>query len=45
MFEAIRDFRRKLAEGVRCLGPGVTFSDPAVTEAIGRTADFVWIDL
>jgi 2-keto-3-deoxy-L-rhamnonate aldolase RhmA len=45
MYEAMREFRRKLDEGVRCVGAGITFSDPAATEAIGRTADFFWIDL
>src|SRR5579875_777940 len=45
MFEAIRRFRASLDEGRPCLGPGITLSDPAVTEALGLSADFVWIDL
>jgi 2-keto-3-deoxy-L-rhamnonate aldolase RhmA len=45
MFEEIKAFRAKLAEGRACLGVGITFSDPAVSEAIGRSADFLWIDL
>jgi 2-dehydro-3-deoxyglucarate aldolase/4-hydroxy-2-oxoheptanedioate aldolase len=43
--KAIKKFRHKLKSGQRCLGPGISFSDPAVTEALGETADFVWIDL
>lgn len=38
-------FREKLASGRLCLGPGITFADPAVTEAIAPLTDFVWIDL
>jgi 2-keto-3-deoxy-L-rhamnonate aldolase RhmA len=45
MFEAIRRFRTKLDQGQRCVGPGITLVDPAVTEALGQVADFVWIDL
>src|SRR5579883_1215173 len=45
MFEAIRRFREKLDQGRRCVGAGITLSDPAVTEALGQVADFVWIDL
>jgi 2-keto-3-deoxy-L-rhamnonate aldolase RhmA len=45
MFEEIQSFREKLKQGRACLGVGITFSDPAVSEAIGRTADFLWIDL
>jgi 2-keto-3-deoxy-L-rhamnonate aldolase RhmA len=44
MFEGIQRFRAKLHAGQRCLGPGITLSDPAVTEALGHVADFVWID-
>ncbi len=45
MFTQIRAFREKLTRGEPCLGAGITFSDPAVSEAIGRSADFLWIDL
>ena len=38
-------FRKKLDSGQLCLGPSITFCDPAVTESIAPTADFVWIDL
>ncbi|MEE3368386.1 MAG: aldolase/citrate lyase family protein [Planctomycetota bacterium] len=41
----IHKFREKLASGALCLGPGITFYDPSVTEAIAPSADFVWIDL
>jgi 2-dehydro-3-deoxyglucarate aldolase/4-hydroxy-2-oxoheptanedioate aldolase len=44
-FNAVRSFRQKLEMGRRCLGPGIALSDPAVTEALGTIADFVWIDL
>src|SRR5262249_5823911 len=29
----------------RCMGIGITFSDPSVSEAIGPSVDFLWIDL
>jgi 2-keto-3-deoxy-L-rhamnonate aldolase RhmA len=45
MFDEIHAFRSKLAAGQRCLGAGISFSDPAVTEALGPSVDFVWIDL
>jgi len=45
MFQAIRTFRAKLAEGRFCLGVGITLNDPAVTESLGRHADFFWVDL
>ncbi len=45
MFKDIRAFRDKLKQGGRCLGTGITFSDPAVSEAIGPSVDFLWIDL
>jgi 2-keto-3-deoxy-L-rhamnonate aldolase RhmA len=45
MNAAMPRFRAKLAGGQFCLGIGITFSDPAVTEAIGPSVDFVWIDL
>lgn len=41
----IHKFREKLAAGELCLGPGVTFFDPSVTEGIAPSSDFVWIDL
>jgi 2-keto-3-deoxy-L-rhamnonate aldolase RhmA len=45
MFEEISAFRAKLASGKRCLGAGISFSDPTITEALGPSVDFVWIDL
>lgn len=45
MFRDIEIFRRKLAEGRRCIGPSISFSDPTVTESLADAADFVWIDL
>ena len=40
----IRAFRARLAAGELCLGPAVTFTDPAVTESLCNSADFIWID-
>src|SRR5436190_23939488 len=37
--------REKLTRGQVCLGTGITFADAAVTEALCRVFDFVWIDL
>lgn len=45
MYCNTKTFRQKLDSGQLCLGPGITFADPAVTESIAPTADFVWIDL
>ncbi len=45
MFASMNAFREKLKTGRPCLGTGITFSDSAVSEAIGRSADFLWIDL
>ncbi|MBI4582804.1 MAG: 4-hydroxy-3-methylbut-2-en-1-yl diphosphate synthase [Planctomycetes bacterium] len=44
MFEDIRKFREKLASGRFCAGASITLSDPAVTEALGKSVDFFWID-
>ena len=40
----IRAFRKLIADGECCLGASVTFTDPAVTEALCDSADFIWID-
>ncbi len=40
----IRAFRAHLASGELCLGASVTLTDPAVTEALCDSADFIWID-
>lgn len=45
MYCNTQSFREKMDSGQLCLGPGITFADPAVTESIAPTSDFVWIDL
>jgi 2-keto-3-deoxy-L-rhamnonate aldolase RhmA len=45
MISHIARFREQLSSGRICLGVGVTFSDPAVTEALCDSVDFVWVDL
>ena len=45
MISNIQKFRDNLNSGRLCLGPGITFSDPAVTEAMCESVDFVWLDL
>ena len=45
MYTAIRRFREKLDAGRFCLGAGISLTDPAVTEALADSVDFVWIDL
>jgi 2-dehydro-3-deoxyglucarate aldolase/4-hydroxy-2-oxoheptanedioate aldolase len=41
----IHKFRDKLKAGRVCLGPGVSLTDPAVTEALCDSVDFLWLDL
>src|SRR3954467_5257932 len=41
----IHKFRDKLKAGHLCLGPGVSLTDPAVTEALCDSVDFLWLDL
>jgi 2-keto-3-deoxy-L-rhamnonate aldolase RhmA len=38
-------FREKIAAGGLCTGPGISLSDPRVTDALGDSVDFIWIDL
>lgn len=38
-------FRHKLKHKQICIGTGITFHDPTVTEAFGNLLDFVWIDM
>jgi 2-keto-3-deoxy-L-rhamnonate aldolase RhmA len=38
-------FRARLDAGQVCLGPSISLSDPAVTEALAPSVDFFWIDL
>ena len=45
MISHIHKFRERLKAGDVCLGVGITFSDPTVTEALCDSVDFVWIDL
>lgn len=45
MYAAIRTFRERLKAGECLLGAGISFYDPTVTEALGPSVDFVWIDL
>jgi 2-dehydro-3-deoxyglucarate aldolase/4-hydroxy-2-oxoheptanedioate aldolase len=37
-------FRDKLQRGQVCLGTVITFTDPAVTEALAEGLDFLWVD-
>ena len=39
------DAARSSEPGRSALGAGISLSDPAVTEAIAPSVDFVWIDL
>jgi len=41
----INRMREKLRAGEIVLGAGITLTDPAVTEALAPSVDFVWIDL
>jgi len=41
----IHKFRAKLKAGHLCLGAGISFTDPAVTEALCDSVDFFWLDL
>lgn len=44
MFDTIERFRRRLSEGEVLVGTGIALADPLVTEALGGSVDFVWID-
>lgn len=41
----VEAFRQQLDSGRVCLGPSISLSDPAVTEALAPSVDFFWIDL
>ena len=45
MYQAMHAFRKMLDSGRTCLGAGITLSDIAVSEALGPSVDFLWIDL
>ena len=44
MYQTMHKFRDMLDSGHLCLGSGITLSDIAVTEALGPSVDFFWID-
>ena len=43
--DAMSSFRAKLTAGKLCIGTGISFADPLVTDALGPSLDYVWIDL
>lgn len=43
-FSSLLRFRQKLDAGNILAGPGITFSDPLVSDALAHSADFLWID-
>ncbi len=45
MFEGITAFRDRLDQGLVQIGASITLNDPAVTDALGPSADFFWIDM
>lgn len=45
MFEGVAAFRERLAQGQAQIGASITLNDPAVTDALGPSVDFFWIDL
>ncbi len=45
MFEGINSFRNQLHAGVLQIGASITLNDPAVTDALGTSVDFFWIDM
>ena len=45
MKDVIAKFRQTLQNGKKCFGVGITFADPLVSEALGDSVDFLWIDL
>ena len=42
--QTINQFREALKSGKICIGPAVSFSDPAVSDALGDSVDFIWIE-
>ena len=45
MFEAIEEFRRRLAAGEVMIGSGISLTDSQVSDALADAVDFLWIDL
>eukprot|EP00747_Dinoflagellata_sp_TGD_P187884 gnl/TRDRNA2_/TRDRNA2_46018_c0_seq2.p1 gnl/TRDRNA2_/TRDRNA2_46018_c0~~gnl/TRDRNA2_/TRDRNA2_46018_c0_seq2.p1 ORF type:complete len:381 (+),score=44.17 gnl/TRDRNA2_/TRDRNA2_46018_c0_seq2:33-1175(+) len=43
-FEAIKEFRAKLARGETLVGIGIQFTDPVSVDALSDTSDFFWFD-
>ena len=43
--EVIAKFRERLNAGDICLGASITLADPLVSDALGDSADFLWIDM
>lgn len=43
--QAIEIFRQKLRAGQVAIGAAITFTDPLVSDALGDSVDFFWIDL
>lgn len=44
MLRAVGEFCAKLDAGQVCVGAGITFDDPLVTDALADSVDFFWID-
>ena len=42
--EKASSFLSKLSQGQVCIGTGISFSDPTITEVLCGLLDFVWID-
>ncbi len=40
----ISDFRARMSAGNICIGASITLVDPHVTDALGDSVDFFWID-
>ena len=40
----ISGFRERLLAGITCISSSITLSDPHVTDALGDSVDFFWID-
>ncbi len=45
MFEGIEAFRTRLRQHPVQIGASITLNDPAVTDALGPSVDFFWIDM
>ena len=43
--ERASSFKTKLSQGQICIGTGISFIDPTITEALCGLLDFVWIDM